>query len=467
MSNRLEFPEGNVRYGIPDLRDYDANGNRATANGANDTTGSGNQLRFDGTYYYLYDAEGNCTAKFEYTGTGTYSGNTIPTDEAEDVTKYTWDNRDRLTEVDHYQTYGENATADQVVNYVYDYANRLVKETVHTFNSQGTETGTQQRAFAYYDNQVVLQFQGTGTGAMSRLNMKDRYLWNPQAVDQLFADEKMGTMSYIQPGEPPVVVLRSHENVWTLTDQEDSIRDLAVVNAGTTTIADHRVYDSFGNLTWETPNAAVDCIFGYTGRMFDEATGLQNNLNRWYDSSTGRWLSEDPAGLLPDVNPYRYVGNNPMTNTDPSGLWAQGDLMSPARRPTANLLDSDLDPNRPLVDPISAGGFNFGLQLPTGPINTDISGFLQWPSYTLPLIVPENPTLPAGGFVGLCNFPLSPTIPSMEAVLSGNFLRRQTPAEQVDDILGILRTGDGNWSGGSLVSQCDVRSMRRCRACSR
>ena len=65
------------------------------------------------------------------------------------------------------------------------------------------------------------------------------------------------------------------------------------------------------------------------------------------------------------------------------------------------------------------------------------------------------------------NFPLSPTIPSMDAVLSGSFLRRQTPAEQVDDILGILRTGDGNWSGGSLVAQCDVRSIRRCRACSR
>ena len=78
--------------------------------------------------------------------------------------------------------------------------------------------------------------------------------------------------------------------------------------------------------------------------------------------------------MQPVPNPYRYVGNNPMTNTDPSGLWAN-DLMSPTRRPTANLLDSDLDPNRPLVDPISAAGFNFGLQLPTGPINTDISGF--------------------------------------------------------------------------------------------
>ena len=59
----------------------------------------------------------------------------------------------------------------------------------------------------------------------------------------------------------------------------------------------------------------------YTGKAFDKATGLQNNLNRWYDASVGRWLSEDPSGLGPDSNPYRYVGNKPMNATDPSGLW--------------------------------------------------------------------------------------------------------------------------------------------------
>lgn len=39
-----------------------------------------------------------------------------------------------------------------------------------------------------------------------------------------------------------------------------------------------------------------------------------------YDPSVGRWLSEDPSGLKPDVNPYRYVGNSPTNYTDPSGL---------------------------------------------------------------------------------------------------------------------------------------------------
>ena len=67
--------------------------------------------------------------------------------------------------------------------------------------------------------------------------------------------------------------------------------------------------------------AAVDCLFGFTGRPLDKGTGLQNNLNRWYDSSVGRWISQDPTGFTAgDTNEYRYVGNSPANATDPSGL---------------------------------------------------------------------------------------------------------------------------------------------------
>jgi len=82
-------------------------------------------------------------------------------------------------------------------------------------------------------------------------------------------------------------------------------------------------YDSFGNQTSQVTEpgaAAVDCLFGYTGRPFDSNTGLQNNLDRWYDPSVGKWLSEDPSGLAPDSNPYRYCGNGPTDGTDPSGM---------------------------------------------------------------------------------------------------------------------------------------------------
>jgi len=45
--------------------------------------------------------------------------------------------------------------------------------------------------------------------------------------------------------------------------------------------------------------------------------------NRWYEPQSGRLLSEDPAGLSGGVNPVVYGGNDPVNNTDPSGL---GDL---------------------------------------------------------------------------------------------------------------------------------------------
>ncbi|NLF07762.1 MAG: hypothetical protein GX594_07250 [Pirellulaceae bacterium] len=44
-------------------RQLDENGNRVTANGSTYTTCDNNQLVCDGTYAYLYDLEGNCTAK--------------------------------------------------------------------------------------------------------------------------------------------------------------------------------------------------------------------------------------------------------------------------------------------------------------------------------------------------------------------------------------------------------------------
>jgi RHS repeat-associated protein len=97
----------------------------------------------------------------------------------------------------------------------------------------------------------------------------------------------------------------------------------------------HRVFDSFGNIVEETHYDAdsfevtegqtgyLDEAFAYTGRLFDLNTGLQNNLNRWYDASIGRWMSEDPIGFAAgDGNLYRYVGNGPVNGTDPSGSLA-------------------------------------------------------------------------------------------------------------------------------------------------
>jgi RHS repeat-associated protein len=285
---------------------YDENGNRVTANGDAYGTGDDNQLTSDGSYKYTYDAEGNRIAKF----VDTNNDDALDADDT-DITTYTWDYRNRLTEVEHFAAYANFSadTSDQIVQYTYDAFNRLIGRTLDSDGSAGT--GDLQEAVYVYDgDQVALQFDKTvangSTAALSASDLSHRYLWNSQAVDQLFADENVA----------------DDEVLYALTDHEGTIRDLVTYDAvnDVSTVANHRVYDSYGNLTSETANAAVDCLFGYTGRQYDEATGLQNNLNRWYDPAVGRWVSEDPIGFAGgDANLSRYCGNGPTNWVDPSG----------------------------------------------------------------------------------------------------------------------------------------------------
>jgi RHS repeat-associated protein len=108
------------------------------------------------------------------------------------------------------------------------------------------------------------------------------------------------------------------ETFWTLGDHQNSVHDYVAYDGAT--VENHVSYNAFGERVGETNPAAVDALFGFTGRPTDDATGLNNHLNRWYDPVLHQWLSEDPKGLGPDENPRRYVGNDPVNFVDPEGL---------------------------------------------------------------------------------------------------------------------------------------------------
>ena len=77
-------------------------------------------------------------------------------------------------------------------------------------------------------------------------------------------------------------------------------------------------FDAWGNTT-QSAGAAIP-QYGYTGREPD-ATGLIYYRARYYDPTVGRFISRDPAGMPNGVNRFAYVGNDPINNTDPSGLF--------------------------------------------------------------------------------------------------------------------------------------------------
>ncbi len=187
----------------------------------------------------------------------------------------------------------------------------------------------QKQNLAYDGNQVVMDFRRTGSGLVQTGDLEWRYLWGP-AVDQILAEENVdnGADETVQ---------------WTLTDHLNTVRDIAKYDLGSdmTTVVNHLVYDAFGKVTSES-NPAIDSLFLFTGRPFDSDTQLQNDLNRWYDASVGRWLSEDPIGFdAGDVNLCGYVENRPTDTRDPTGEAA------PAWDPT---IWYHLTPDRPWLD---------------------------------------------------------------------------------------------------------------------
>ncbi|MWP63314.1 RHS repeat-associated core domain-containing protein, partial [Gilliamella sp. Pas-s25] len=84
-------------------------------------------------------------------------------------------------------------------------------------------------------------------------------------------------------------------------------------------------YNAYGQIINETYHqddfqTLPDNPLRFQGQYYDEETGLHYNLNRYYDPFTGRYITQDPIGILSDINLYRYVGNNPISGIDPLGL---------------------------------------------------------------------------------------------------------------------------------------------------
>lgn len=75
-------------------------------------------------------------------------------------------------------------------------------------------------------------------------------------------------------------------------------------------------YDAFGNQREINDNDINP--FRYCGEYYEKETEEIYLRNRYYDSKTSRFNSEDPIGS--GNNWYAYCGNNPLTFVDPSGL---------------------------------------------------------------------------------------------------------------------------------------------------
>ena len=268
-NQRDELTSSNHSYQDDEGYTYDDTGNRTNAGYA---TGDHNRLLSDGTYSYEYDNEGNRTKRVDIA-----SG---------EVTEYGWDTCNRMTSV---TTKDSGGTVTKSVEYTYDLYDRRIAKSVDS-DGDGTATATEER-YVYDGEHIALVFDGEG-------NQVSRYLHGPQ-IDQILAEETA-----------------AGEVRWALADHQGSVRDV-IDNQGN--LLNHLTYDSYGQVTSET-NPDLDFRFGYTGREWDEETGLYYYRARYFDPAPGTFVSVDPLGFAAgDPNVYRYVFNSPTNYTDPSG----------------------------------------------------------------------------------------------------------------------------------------------------
>jgi RHS repeat-associated protein len=124
------------------------------------------------------------------------------------------------------------------------------------------------------------------------------------------------------------------EPVYYHADHLGTTRLLSQQGQGGYNVFSH-VYTAFGEADTvpENPPADAATRYGYVGAhgyetgllTFAGGAGsfpmtLQHVGERWYDPALGRFLQRDPIGIWGGINSYRYVWNNPVVGSDPSGL---------------------------------------------------------------------------------------------------------------------------------------------------
>jgi RHS repeat-associated protein len=184
-----------------------------------------------------------------------------------------------------------SGTTTQTVNYIYDAMDRRIGKQV--FDGSGTRT---------VDERYALDGSGLAEVFNSAGTVQQRYFDNPNTGQALAEETPARTGDVMR---------------WLLADREGTVKEV-INNAGASTT--DVLYDGYGNMVATLGTEALS-RFGYTGQEQDAETGFTHNAARYYDPKDGQFISQDPSGLGPDANPYRYAGNNPVDFTDPTGLF--------------------------------------------------------------------------------------------------------------------------------------------------
>ncbi|QDV47420.1 Putative deoxyribonuclease RhsC [Stieleria neptunia] len=282
----MEQVSETIDAGTTLVRDY-TNGQSSTS--ADWTISADNRLDQDDSYDYIYDNEGRLTKR---------TSRLTPSLGAFD--EFTWDPAGRLITVARYDT---TAAIIKTIEYGYD-ANGLMsgRRVMDASGAVTSETG-----YLHDGLQRIAELDLTGTDA----KITELYLHGTQPNEIVATD---------------VLESGAFDTVWGYTDALGSLTTVASKASGDWKVV-HNVTSEYGGnreKLGDDTEAALTSTAIWAGHHVDPDTGLIEAKARWFDPTTGRFISQDPIGFAAgDANLYRYVGNGPGNSVDPNGLEEQ------------------------------------------------------------------------------------------------------------------------------------------------
>ncbi len=200
---------------------------------------------------------------------------------------------------------------DVLATYEYDATNRRIEKVV-------TQTGGGPSEAHYYYNAEWQLLEERFLDSQQQLSASKQYLWSARYIDSpvMHFHDANGDGDYLDAGD----------NVRYYAG-DANFNVTATIDAGTGAVVERYVYTAYGEATvydnaWANPTAPTTDGPLYCGYFFDAETALCQIRNRYYDGSLSTFVGRDPVEYeAAEFSLYRYCLNNPLTHTDPAGLW--------------------------------------------------------------------------------------------------------------------------------------------------
>jgi RHS repeat-associated protein len=159
---------------------------------------------------------------------------------------------------------------------------------------------------------------GPGGGRVIRTDPTGATLYLPGQELRAAGGTLTATRYYTDGGGATVAHRTPAGLTWPAADAQGSAQ-LAITTSGGVS---RQYYLPYGGLRGGT-DQLPGTDHGYVGGTDDPTTGLELLGARYYDRTTGSFISVDPLMTITDlgsINGYLYAGGNPTSSSDPTGL---------------------------------------------------------------------------------------------------------------------------------------------------